>query len=858
VRIVLDLQGAQGDSRFRGIGRYTLSLAQAIVRHRGDHEIILALSDLCPDTIEPIRGLFDGQLAQANIRVWQAPGPVRSSRPTNGWRRAAAGRIREAFIDSLEPDVVHVSDLFGGFIDDVVSGVGAADAKYLTTVSIYDLIPLLNPASYFASNPGYERHFRDAVRQAKRASGWLAISESSAREARDNLGLDAGSVVNISAACDPIFNKVAVSREVEGRLRARFDLARPYVMYSGGSDARKNLDRLIHAYADLPSGVRRSHQLVLVGKMPAQRVDALQATALGLGLRPDEVRILGYVEDDDLVLLYNLCALFVLPSLHEGFGLPALEAMSCGAAVIAGNASSLPEVIRWPDAMFDPFDVASMSATMGRALTDGAFRGELIRRGLEQARAFSWDDSARRAIAAFERFHERRTSADASGTAVPTDSAVRLVGEVRSIPGRPDDQDLVATARAIAMNHPETNEPRLLVDVSSLVEADRRTGIQRVGRSMLTWLPRQLPAASRMEPVFATSNGRRYRLARPAGPDNTMGPVIATDVVLDPRPGDMFLGLDLHHRVVSSQSEFYAELRRLGIPVYFVVYDLLPVLTPERFKLSVQRGHRRWLEVVSTADGAVCISRAVADELRVWMSANEPDRYRPFRIGWFHLGADIQHSDPTSGLPDDAAETLRKLTSRPTFLLVGTIEPRKGHVQTLDAFEGLWGDQADVNLVFVGKQGWLLEPFFARLRDHPELGRRLFWLDGVSDEYLEQIYRAVTCLIAPSEGEGFGLPLIEAAQHRTPIIARDIPIFREVAGDHALYFDGLDASTLADAVRGWLSLWRDGLHPRSDDVPWLTWEESAGQLVSILFDDWSSNAGNPTTSPEASASSLRG
>jgi glycosyltransferase involved in cell wall biosynthesis len=375
---------------------------------------------------------------------------------------------------------------------------------------------------------------------------------------------------------------------------------------------------------------------------------------------------------------------------------------------------------------------------------------------------------------------------------------------------------------------------------------------------MLTWLPGQLPAAYRMEPVFTSSDRRKYRLARRAGPGDATGPVIATDIVLDPHPGDTFLGLDLHHRVVSSQSEFYAELRRLGIPVYFVVYDLLPVLMPQRFKRSVVRGHRRWLEVVSAADGAVCISRAVADELRGWMTANGPDRHRPFRIGWFHLGADMEHSDPTSGLPDDATEALRELASRPTFLLVGTLEPRKGHVQTLDAFEGLWGDQADVNLVFVGKQGWHMDQFIERLRSHPELGRRLFWMEGVSDEYLGQIYRAVRCLIAPSEGEGFGLPLIEAAQHGTPIIARDIPIFREVAGDHAFYFDGLDASALADAVGGWLTLWRDGLHPRSDEMTWLTWKESAGQLVSILFDDRSSMSGSPTGGLQVSPSSSRG
>ena len=121
------------------------------------------------------------------------------------------------------------------------------------------------------------------------------------------------------------------------------------------------------------------------------------------------------------------------------------------------------------------------------------------------------------------------------------------------------------------------------------------------------------------------------------------------------------------------------------------------------------------------------------------------------------------------------------------------------------------------------------------IRHHPQLGKRLFWLEGISDEYLEKIYAASTCLIAASEGEGFGLPLIEAAQHRLPIIARDIPVFREVAGEHAHYFSGMEPSNLAVAIKRWIELYRSGEHPRSDDMPWLTWKESTERLKNIIL-----------------------
>ena len=109
--------------------------------------------------------------------------------------------------------------------------------------------------------------------------------------------------------------------------------------------------------------------------------------------------------------------------------------------------------------------------------------------------------------------------------------------------------------------------------------------------------------------------------------------------------------------------------------------------------------------------------------------------------------------------------------------MVGTIEPRKEHAQTLAAFEQLWEEGVNANLIIVGQQGWLVDAFGSNVRHHPELSKRLFWLEGISDEYLEKVYKTSTCLIAASEGEGFGLPLIEAAQHKLPIIARDIPVF---------------------------------------------------------------------------------
>ena len=199
------------------------------------------------------------------------------------------------------------------------------------------------------------------------------------------------------------------------------------------------------------------------------------------------------------------------------------------------------------------------------------------------------------------------------------------------------------------------------------------------------------------------------------------------------------------------------------------------------------------------------------------------------------MGADIASSMPSAGFPKDAQKVLAQLKARPSFLMVSTIEPRKGHAQTIAAFESMWAEGLDANLVIVGKRGWLVDALISKIEQHTALNVRLFWLEGISDEYLEKVYAASTCLIAASEGEGFGLPLIEAAQHHLPMIARDIPVFREVAGDHAFYFEGLTPPSLANALREWLGLFKLGEHPQSVNMPWLTWEQSADQLKQAVF-----------------------
>lgn len=1229
MRIVIDMQGAQSTgSRNRGIGRYTQAIAKGLVRNRGQHEIVLALSGLFPETIGTIREAFAELLPPENIRIWHAAAPVSHVEKSNDWRRHAAELGFESFLSALKPDFIYVTSLFEGLGDDAVTSIHRLQHDIPVAATLYDLIPYINPDPYLG-NPAVKSWYLEKIEHLRRADLWLGISESSRQEGIAHLGLSEEGSVNIGTDADDSFRTIDVLPDREAALRKQYGLTKPFVLYTGGIDHRKNVEGLIRAYALLPEAVRRDHQLAIVCSVQPANRQELERLAQQQGLNPGEVVLTGFVSDEDLLFFYNLCKLFVFPSWHEGFGLPALEAMRCGAPVIGANTSSLPEVIGWDDALFDPHSDVAIAGAIQRGLTDASFREALIRHGKNQSRRFSWDESARRTVAAMEQWYARakqrapqretrrpklayvsplppartgiagysaellpelahfydidvivdpetsgnphmegvtvrspqwflenaglydrvvyhfgnssfhrymfplldavpgvvvlhdfflsgivaemeyqglrpgswsqslyenhgyaalaerhrkkdpgdvvwkypcsleviqkslglivhaenskrqamqwyggnvddwieiplvrandvdfdksraRTAlgigeddylvcafgllgpmklnlellqawsasrlaedptchlvfvgendpgqygrdvtrlirdlgphanvritgwTDAAvfrqylaaadvgvqlrtlsrgetsaavldcmnygkavivnangsmadldddavwklpdafdnlqlGTALETlrsDVALRtklghagrqvilsrhapalcaqqyrdaierfhvagvshpgvLAREIIGEAGAADDIQLQQTAVALAKNVvPRNGKRQLLVDISELVQQDAKSGIQRVVRSLVKeWLENP-PAGFRVEPVYATPTQTYVYARRFAAKLMGFEDAWLHDAPIDYGHGDVFVGLDLAPELVPAQRAFYQQLRFHGVQVKFVVYDLLCVYLPQYFGPGVAENFGRWLGVVAESDGAFCISQAVADDLARWMAQHAPERESDFSIDWFHLGADIQSSVASKGLPADAAGLLGTLKESPSFLMVGTLEPRKGHGQVLDAFEQLWRENRQINLVLVGKQGWLVGDLLARLKGHQELGRRLFWLEGISDEYLDEIYAACSCLVAGSYGEGFGLPLIEAAQHGIPIIARDLPVFREVAGDHAYYFAGATGAELATEINAWLELERIGQAPSSEGMPILTWAQSSRDLAKFF------------------------
>jgi glycosyltransferase involved in cell wall biosynthesis len=261
-----------------------------------------------------------------------------------------------------------------------------------SVVTIHDTIHLNFPQ--YLPNRGAYAYARALMwAAARRSDRILTVSESSKRDIVRYFGVPPGKVVVIYNALDERFSAEPRPEEI-ARVRERFQLDHGFVLYVGNIKPHKNLVRLIEAF----DGLRREGfdelKLLIIGdeitKWPALR------RAVHKYKLHKHVRFLGFQSDETLAILYRLAAVFVFPSLYEGFGLPPLEAMASGTPVVTSNLSSLPEVAGDAALLVDPYDVGAIRGAIRRVLTEPALREELRQKGLARAKEFSWEQSVAR------------------------------------------------------------------------------------------------------------------------------------------------------------------------------------------------------------------------------------------------------------------------------------------------------------------------------------------------------------------------------------------------------------------------------------------------------------------------------
>ena len=378
-------------------------------------------------------------------------------------------------------------------------------------------------------------------------------------------------------------------------------------------------------------------------------------------------------------------------------------------------------------------------------------------------------------------------------------------------------------------------ENYIFLDFSILAIVDNKSGIQRVDRNIIKYLPdinkRKIVFIHSSEAEF-NKQGFRYCSKIADGKE------CENEEVIEFIPGDILFFPELPMLQCIGKKEYLQFLRKKGVKIINFVYDLIPIRHPETIPNNgFKEEFKKYINsVIDYATGIICDSQFVKSDLQNYIKENRPDiLLNNLKIEWIHLGSDFRkNSNFIENIPEDSKIVFKAMESRITFLAVSTIQPHKMYNQILEAFEILWNKNYDINLIIVGQNGWNSEKLIEKISNHKEINKRLFKLTQISDEYLNKVYEKSSCYIMASKTEGFGLGIIEAAYHKKPLLIRDLPVFKEIAGQNAFYFSGFKGEDLANAIEEWLSLYKQNNHPKSDKIKYLTWKESIQMLSDKL------------------------
>lgn len=1250
IRILMDLQACQAiNTGERGVGRYSKSLFQHMANVCGQIDLFALIPS-------DYKNIADINVDASCIRFDKQCFNWNSSRNFLGGSEDSLNELAYSrFVAPFRADILHISHVFEGYSEHITFPSYQLKAPgQLISATLFDLIPYIYQDHYLQDDH-YRKWYLSRLNYLRQADLLLAISESSKRDAVSLLGIDPARIVTIYGGVSACFHQFDF-QNVRNKLLEQYHIKKPFILYTAGDDYRKNIHKAIEGFAAVPEEIRKSYQFVIVCSMQDERKKLYLDCAYRNNLSAEDVLITGFISENDLVALYNLCDLFIFPSLYEGLGLPILEAMACGAPVIGGDNSSIKEIIGRKDALFNANSSSAIAEAISLALTQKAFLNDLRQYGLERVKLFSWEKTAKQALSAFEDaltvskqagihaskerwmprkrialftplppcrsgiaeynaeflpylsryfeidiyvdygvtqktidqdlasifrvfdaknflnvveqydvilyefgnsefhaymmpifekhpgivvlhdaylgglfgcldsyFEERvfcknemlmahgpiarrlllpnqngeiclsdsivylpctkkilnhalgvishsvfnlevaryfypegwlapyriipqmihnlhdiseeerqiakhtlgfnqvekiivtfghivwtkwgdrlleaflnsplfldenvyliyagesseddfniklRESIKNSGLShrikitgflsnedykrylYAADLAVQLRTKSRGgtpksvldclsmgvpvivnndasfrdyspnvvikVDANPSIQMLSQKINEILMNqtmrndfinagiqyvrenhspvqcaieyasaiheyiernkylHPKhfasscipyleassidssalhtfsdwiDNIPipsfgkrrRLLIDLSHISRKDHGTGIQRVVKQITNALYHS--ERKGFEPVaIQLIDGKFYQTTHWLKEQGLLldNDTFQEDSLVDFQEGDILLMLDSSWEFYQDFFPLFEQSRQLNIPIYTVIYDLLPITLP---KGNFVEGGREWFEswlkkAIAMSDGLIGISKTVANELLHYLGKQTNFLKKP-KIGYWHLGANFAQS---IGGENVNFKKLSQLKHLPFLMMVGTIEPRKSHDLILRAMEQLWAENHTLCLCIAGKKGWMVDELIVKLKNHPLKDKKLFFIECPLDKDIEFLYSKAAGLIFPSKGEGFGLPLVEAAHHGTPVLCSDIPVFREITGDYATYINIENFDTLVLQIKNWWLMKLNNQLPDITQMPRLSWEESAEALLDVIFkNNWIGN-----------------
>jgi glycosyltransferase involved in cell wall biosynthesis len=785
VKIWVDGQCFQTGSNVRGIGRYVANFLRAVKQVEPDIDLVISLNGNMKEEAVAARHYLEVAVPGCEIAVWYGLTPEGELFRGYCTERMTDEHILAAHINEINPDVALSPSPFEGTVDRSNPFIKTQNVQALTACIFHDAIPYRYPEVYLKEDNARKLYFRrfEEIRNFDQVLCNSHFTEQEYREIYDQTN-----AVTIGAGLSESFQKLVEEWSYDANSMAA-QLGQ-YALYVGGMDWRKNVPYLVRAMGRLAECMAGQFKLVLAGDNGEEFVGPIRDMWVARDLDPANLISTGWIPDYTLVDLYKNATVVVQPSRMEGFGLGALEAIACGSLFLSASGGAVAEVVGNEEVLFDPDAPPTLTELLSRALHDPAFRDRQIAQGNERLNHFSWHTSAKIALKSL-----RETMAQ----------------QGRSESDRPETQPL-------------PDQQRLIMDVSSTAQSPVLSGIQRVMYNLAEAVQTQ---DTEQEPQTVLSYCRGtdgwYKIPRLSKDKVSLCPTNR----LNFGSQDTYFLLDSSWTFIEGQQVRLLDAMVMGQDVIHGIHDIGPLTMSAMTDAGMPPAFRRWFEfILGYSTGIVCVSRAVADEIYQLLKAIELPR--PMKIGYFREGADF------ADVPAEP-KNLDFVKERPTFLMVGTIEPRKGHYIALKAFEQLWAQGVDINLFIVGKAGWDTKLLQTLFNNHSEYGKRLHWRTRVSDQGLRAAYEMADALVMTSYLEGFGLPVVEAGRFGCPVILSDIPVFREVGkgAPWASYFECGNPADLAGVVQEFL----DKMPPRGKlgDVDWPLWSQSAQELKEVLF-----------------------
>jgi glycosyltransferase involved in cell wall biosynthesis len=386
--VLIDMTALNTPSRERGIGRYVRKLCLAMARraHWADVErgAALEIGGLVRHR-GPVRGAIDETLqfkGDPRIRVSNAQYQRHKLE-----RRLFLGGLAHR----IGPRLLHLPDPPGT----------PFDMRQPRIVTCHDLIPLVLANQYLSPIPGARtfQRLRDIARY-RTARRVIAISHATRRDLIEHVGVAPDRIDVVHSGVDHERFSADVTPGERERTVAQLGFDGPFLLCLGASDARKNLPLLVRAFAQ--SGLAKDLKLVFAGPISDKQRARLQEAARATGVEPS-VLVLGYIDDALLVGLYHHCLAYVFPSSYEGFGLPILEAMACGAPVLTSTLSALGEVAGDAALTLPAIELGLLAEGIARIASDASLRASLRERGLQHVKAFTWERCAKQTLSCYER-----------------------------------------------------------------------------------------------------------------------------------------------------------------------------------------------------------------------------------------------------------------------------------------------------------------------------------------------------------------------------------------------------------------------------------------------------------------------